>query len=91
MSKKVGQYLLTKDKLGEGAFSQVFRGELNGDESKQFAIKVIVKKSIVHDEYMVGSLLNEVSIMKKMSNQHIVKLEDVLETANNYYIVQELC
>ena len=29
--------------------------------------------------------------MKKLKNQHIVRLLDVLETGNHYYIIQELC
>lgn len=29
--------------------------------------------------------------MKKLSNKNVVKLYDVLETANNYYVIVEYC
>lgn len=37
------------------------------------------------------ALLNEIGILKKLKNENIVKLEEVLETTKYYYIVQEFC
>ena len=39
----------------------------------------------------MNGLLQEIEIMKKLDSDYIVKLIDVLETKNNYYIVQEYC
>jgi serine/threonine protein kinase len=91
MPKKVGRYILTEKRLGQGYFAVVYRGYSREDEQEEFAIKVINKSKMVHDEYLMGALFNEISILKSMKNKNIVLLQDVMETSNNYYIVQEYC
>jgi serine/threonine protein kinase len=36
-------------------------------------------------------LISEIKVMRMLNSRWIVALKDVLETANNYYIVQEYC
>lgn len=43
------------------------------------------------DEYLLSGLMNEIKIMQALQGQNVVRLLDVLETSNNYYIVQEFC
>lgn len=35
--------------------------------------------------------MSEIKIMKKLKSEHVVQLLDVLETPNNYYIIQDFC
>jgi serine/threonine protein kinase len=52
---------------------------------------MISKEKINSDEYLKQGLLEEIKIMKKLSCDYVVKLLDVLETSNNYYIMQQFC
>jgi serine/threonine protein kinase len=35
--------------------------------------------------------VSEIKIMRKLKNEAIVGFIDILETSNNYYVIQELC
>lgn len=48
-------------------------------------------KVVDSDPYLKSAFLNEIRIMNTVSSENIVKLKDVLESPNNYYIVQEIC
>jgi serine/threonine-protein kinase ULK/ATG1 len=54
------------------------------------AVKVIDKK-IFSNAYNVKNIQSEIDIMKKVSHDNIVQLYDIYQTANNMYIVTELC
>ena len=43
------------------------------------------------DQYNQQLFKNEINVMKKLDNHHLVKLFDVLFTYNNVYIIQEFC
>lgn len=49
------------------------------------------KGLINEDEYLREGLMNEIKIMRDLTGNNVVRLIDVLETTNNYYIVQEYC
>lgn len=49
------------------------------------------KALINEDEYLREGLMNEIKIMRDLTGNNVVRLIDVLETTNNYYIVQEYC
>ncbi|CAD8120799.1 unnamed protein product [Paramecium sonneborni] len=89
--KKVDRFLFKmSDKVGEGSYGQVFKGV--DDKTKDLvAIKMLSKSVINEDEYLRDGLMNEIKIMRDLQGNNVVKLIDVLETANNYYIVQEFC
>jgi serine/threonine protein kinase len=89
--KVVDRYhFFLKDKLGEGSFGVVYKGK--DTLSKQtVAIKMLLKKQINADPYLRRGLMSEIKIMKKLKGANVVQLLDVLETTNNYYIVQEYC
>jgi serine/threonine protein kinase len=52
---------------------------------------MIPKSLIEHDEYLMQGLQQEVQVMSKLKSPCIVSLYGVLETSNNYYIIQEYC
>jgi serine/threonine protein kinase len=37
------------------------------------------------------ALVSEIKIMRKLKSEAIVGFVDILETPNNYYVIQELC
>ncbi|CAK56585.1 unnamed protein product (macronuclear) [Paramecium tetraurelia] len=89
--KKVDRFVFKmSDMLGEGSYGQVFKGQ--DEKTKEWvAIKMLKKAVINEDEYLRDGLLNEIKIMGFLQGNNVVKLIDVLETPNNYYIVQEYC
>lgn len=95
--KKINGYrILLAEKLGKGAFgavlcllSKVYKAE--SDSKKIHAIKVIDKRNIMSDPYLKAALISEIKIMKTVHSENIVSLVDVLESSNNFYIIQELC
>jgi serine/threonine protein kinase len=70
--KKIDKYTFNvKQLLGKGCFGKVYRGY--DDETKQpVAIKVIEKKTIQGDEYLMSGLFSEILVMKKLHSPFIV-------------------
>lgn len=83
-----GKYKLGK-KLGAGQFADVYLGELKSDPSKSFAIKVIAKSKLTTQEDVDG-LEMEIQILKQVDFAGIIKLYDVFEFPNEWYLVTEL-
>ena len=62
------------------------------------AIKMLNKKnskfpsnSVDSDEYLKSALFSEIQVLKSVKSENIVGFFDVMESSQNYYIVQELC
>lgn len=90
-TKKIDKYhFQLSSVLGQGSFGKVFKGK-NTENGQMVAIKMIEKKQIQNDEYLMNGLFSEIQIMKKLKSEYVVDLIDVLETSNNYYIIQEYC
>jgi serine/threonine protein kinase len=49
------------------------------------------KKLINSDQYLREAIENEITILKKFNHPNIVKLEDMVITANSIYVITELC
>ena len=43
------------------------------------------------DEYLKKALVEEIEILQSLESENIVEVYDVMESSNNYYIIQELC
>ncbi|CAD8045924.1 unnamed protein product [Paramecium primaurelia] len=80
----------TKDVLGSGSFGTVFKA-MDLKNCKYVALKMISKDKLLRDQNANNGVMSEIKIMKKLNNKNIVQLIDVLETSNNYYIIQEIC
>lgn len=90
--KKIENYSfsLVKDQLGSGSFGKVYRGQ--HEITKEIvAVKMIDKRMIQKDEYLLAGIKQEINTMRKLKSKNIVQLIDVLETLNNYYIICEYC
>ena len=54
-------------------------------------MKVIAKQEIDADPYMKEALFSEIKVMRTIFSENCVRCIDVMESSNNYYVVQELC
>ena len=89
-SKKLEHYEWNvKNHLGNGSYGKVYLGR-DTKTKTLIAIKVI-EMSTLEDKYLMESLNNEVTLMKKIKSPNVVELLDVLFTKNNVYIIQEYC
>ncbi|CAD8051650.1 unnamed protein product [Paramecium sonneborni] len=88
--KKIQNYQFSfRAKLGKGAYGTVYAGR-NTLDNKIVALKVIDKKLLLTD-YANQLIASEIEIMKKINDSHVVKFLDVLQSANNTYIITEFC
>ena len=85
---KIGNISLLK-LIGKGTMGEVYLSKK--DESKEyFATKKIDKKSA--DRPGVKKyFINEISILKKLKHNKIVRLIELKQTPSHYYIVMEYC
>ena len=75
--------------LGQGAFGLV-RLCMHKDSGKTFAIKIMQKFAIEKQQIYVQLLQNELSILGEKSHPNIIRIVDLLEDNDNYYVVSEL-
>lgn len=85
-----GYNIFLDQMLGKGAFGEVFVGESQKTKQK-VAIKALQKKLIDSHQYYKGALISEIKLLEVIKSPHVVGFLDVMESANTYYIVQELC
>ncbi|CAN0901730.1 CBL-interacting serine/threonine-protein kinase 11 [Linum grandiflorum] len=81
-----GKYELGK-LLGCGAFAKVYHAR-NISTGQSVAVKVINKKKITTPS-MMSNIKREISIMRRLSHPHIVKLHEVLATRTKIYFIME--
>ncbi|KXL49343.1 hypothetical protein M433DRAFT_64553 [Acidomyces richmondensis BFW] len=94
------------EKMGDGAFSNVYRARDNNQVYNEVAIKVVRKfemnsqqGNVLHPDFDKkapktverANILKEVQIMRQLDHPNIVKLIDFSESRQYYYIVLELC
>ena len=88
MSKTVGNYTLV-EKLGQGSYATVYKAhhKVNGGD---YAVKVISRQRI-GSEKLQRNLEQEISIMKEITNENVVRLYGTFTSKNNIYLVLEYC
>ena len=75
--------------LGKGAFGEVYLTSKQGSQER-FATKKIDKK-FTSNPKAKKYLDNEIAILKDINHPNIVKLYDVKETSQFYYLITEYC
>jgi len=77
------------EKMGDGAFSNVYRARDTQGQWGEVAIKVVRKFEMYSQQR--ANILKEVQIMRQLDHPNIVKLVDFSEAKQYYYIILELC
>ncbi|CAL5872609.1 uncharacterized protein PFLUO_LOCUS6874 [Penicillium psychrofluorescens] len=77
------------EKMGDGAFSNVYRAKDTTTEYDEVAIKVVRKFEMNSNQR--ANILKEVQIMRNLDHPNIVKLVSFSESKQYYYIILELC
>lgn len=77
------------DHLGMGSFGKVQRCQ-HIDSGSEFAMKIINKELIQQRKIYLELLENELSILGSKSHPKIIRIIDLLEDKENYYIVSEI-
>ncbi|TID19464.1 Serine/threonine-protein kinase srk1 [Venturia nashicola] len=78
------------EKMGDGAFSNVYRARDNtGQYKDECAIKVVRKFEMNSSQR--ANILKEVQIMRQLDHPNIVRLVDFHESRQYYFIILELC
>ena len=76
----------TKIQLGEGAFSVVKDGT-HKQSGNSFAIKIVTKSKLTQEDE--DALKEEISVLKELQHAHIIRLYDVFDEPQYYYLVTE--
>ena len=87
---RVGKYELGKT-IGRGAFSKV-KVATHLETRKEFVLKIIDKKAADGEKQkknVEAEVRLEISIMKLLNHENIVKMYEVMESSKHYYIVLE--
>ncbi len=75
------------DQIGKGKFALVFKCVRKSGKQEPLAVKIIDKRSLNEEEK--GLLQTEIAILKLVNHVNIVHLEDLFESLNHIYIVQD--
>eukprot|EP01062_Namystynia_karyoxenos_P067124 TRINITY_DN60_c0_g1_i4.p1 TRINITY_DN60_c0_g1~~TRINITY_DN60_c0_g1_i4.p1 ORF type:complete len:387 (+),score=150.14 TRINITY_DN60_c0_g1_i4:112-1272(+) len=86
---KVGKYELGKT-IGRGAFSKV-KLAIHSETQKEFVLKIIDKRGDGSKtvQEITADLKMEISIMKVLNHENIVRMFEVMESSKHFYIVLE--
>jgi hypothetical protein len=85
--KRFDELYRLKGVLGTGAFSTVREGFHRSSDIISYAVKCINRKKLSEEDE--AALLDEVSILKEMRHQHIIRLFDFFTEPSTYYLVME--
>ena len=75
--------------VGKGSFGEVFLASRKGTD-QMYAVKK-VSKSLVLQEKVKKYFNNEINILKHVNHPNIIKLYEIKQTLNNFYLVFDLC
>ena len=87
--KIIGKYQLLKI-LGKGEYGTVYYA-VDQETKKEYAIKSQSKSCLQDSENYMKLLNTEIKILLKIDHPNILKLHDLMETTNNYYLVLDYC
>ena len=84
----ISQYI-TKGTIGKGTFGKVKLG-IHKTTGEKVAIKILEKSKITSKDDM-ERINREITILRNFSHLNVIKINDIFETKDNYYILMEYC
>ena len=84
----ISQYI-TKGTIGKGTFGKVKLG-IHKTTGEKVAIKILEKSKITSQDDM-ERINREITILRNFSHLNVIKINDIFETKDNYYILMEYC
>mgnify|MGYP002626160335 CR=1 FL=1 len=85
----IGDYLLNKE-IGSGGFAKVFEAT-HIPTGEKVAVKIMDKAQIFAEPLNLNRIQREIAILKIVRHNNIIKLYELMETADKIYIVMEYC
>ncbi|CAH8282460.1 unnamed protein product [Eruca vesicaria subsp. sativa] len=82
-----GKYELGK-LLGIGAFAKVYHAR-DRRTGQSVAVKILNKKKLLANPALVNNIKREISIMRRLSHPHIVRLHEVMATKGKIFFTME--
>ena len=76
--------------IGRGSFGEVFLTNKRGF-NKQFATKKCKKSIVLKNDKTKKYFNNEIYILRNISHPNIIKLHEIKQTSNDFYLVFDLC
>ncbi len=87
-NETIGNYKI-KQVIGEGTFSKVKLG-INKITKEKVAIKILEKSKIIEKDDL-ERIFREMKIIKQLNHENIVKVYDVFENNEYYFIIMDYC
>jgi serine/threonine protein kinase len=85
----IGLYTTSpSQRLGSGAFSEVYKGT-HSQSKAQVAIKCILRSNLTPK--LNSHLESEITVMRTLEHENVVRLLDVVKTDNHIYLIMEYC
>lgn len=88
--KTVGDYQLASV-IGRGQFGVVYKAWRAEKQYIPYAVKCIPKSAVRVNPYVESLFKTEVGVMASLNCPHIMKLFELIETTNNFYLVLQFC
>ena len=79
----------TKETIGKGTFSIVKLG-IKKSTKEKVAIKILEKSKIINKDDLIR-IKREISILKNFNHKNIIKIHDLFQDNEKYYIIMEYC
>ena len=86
--KTLGDYIIKKT-IGKGTFSKVKLG-IHKETKQKVAIKILEKSALVEKDD-IERLIREMEMLNSLDNINIVKVFEINEDEDNYFIIMEYC
>lgn len=86
-SESINDYYTLGKELGQGSFG-VVKKVIKKDDGSEYACKIINKTKLEENE--LASLQSEVEILSSIDHPNIVKLYEVFEDDNDFFMILEL-
>lgn len=74
--------------LGKGAYG-IVKTCKHIDSGNQFAVKIITKEKIQEHKINYDLLCNELTLLSKSSHPNIIRIIDLIEDKQSYYVVSD--